>query len=200
MLFLIFINDLSIAIKHSETFHFADDTCLLNIEDSVKHINKVVNKDLKFPGQWLNPNKITAEMRIISFTSFNDHTLPIFAKLNIIKFPDLISFCNGLFLYKHFPNNSSSVFSSVFILTSNTHEQNTRSASYGLLTKPCCSTCKYGTNAFAASAIKLWDFFRKKVSYPTINSNCWLRTTFSNLLIRNVVKNKLLLYFRLILT
>ena len=101
-------------------------------------------------------------MWIISFTSFNDHTLPIFAKLNIIKFPDLISFCNGLFLYKHFPNNSSSVFSSVFILTSNTHEQNTRSASYGLLTKPSCSTCKYGTNAFAAPAIKSWDFFRKK--------------------------------------
>ena len=59
LLFLIFINDLNIAIKHSETFHFADDTCPLNIEDSVKHINKVVNKDLKFPGQWLNPNKIS---------------------------------------------------------------------------------------------------------------------------------------------
>ena len=48
LLFLIFINDLNIAIKHSETFHFADDTCLLNIKDSVKQINKVVNKDLKF--------------------------------------------------------------------------------------------------------------------------------------------------------
>ena len=31
-------------------------------------------------------------MRIISFASFNAHTLPIFAKLNIIKFPDLIFF------------------------------------------------------------------------------------------------------------
>ena len=30
-LFLSFINDLNIAIKISETFHFADDTCLLNI-------------------------------------------------------------------------------------------------------------------------------------------------------------------------
>ena len=43
--FLIFINDLNIAIKNSETFHFADDTCLLNIKDSIKKINKVVNKD-----------------------------------------------------------------------------------------------------------------------------------------------------------
>ena len=28
LLFLIFINDLNIAMKHFETFHFADDTCL----------------------------------------------------------------------------------------------------------------------------------------------------------------------------
>ena len=48
LLFLTFINDLNIAIKNSETFHFADDTCLLNIKDSIKKINKVVNKDLNF--------------------------------------------------------------------------------------------------------------------------------------------------------
>ena len=46
--FLIFINNLNIAIKHSEYFHFPDDTSLLNIKDSVKHINKIVNQDLKF--------------------------------------------------------------------------------------------------------------------------------------------------------
>ena len=58
LLFLIFINDLNTAIKHSEAFHFADDTCLLNIKDSVKQINKVVNKDFKFLAQWLNANRI----------------------------------------------------------------------------------------------------------------------------------------------
>ena len=56
---LIFINDLNIAIKHSESFHFADDACLLNIKDSVKQINKVVNNDLNFLVQWLNANKIS---------------------------------------------------------------------------------------------------------------------------------------------
>ena len=39
--------------------YFADNTCLLNIEDSVKQINKVVNKDLKFLVQWLKANKIS---------------------------------------------------------------------------------------------------------------------------------------------
>ena len=33
LLLLIFITDLSIAIKHFEIFHFSDDTCLLNIKD-----------------------------------------------------------------------------------------------------------------------------------------------------------------------
>ena len=59
LLFLISINDLNIAIKHSETFHFPDDTCLLNVKDSVKQINKVVNKDLKFLVQWLDINRIS---------------------------------------------------------------------------------------------------------------------------------------------
>ena len=57
--FLIFINDLNIAIKNSETFHFADDTYLLNIKDSIKKINKVVSKDLKFLIQWLQTDKIS---------------------------------------------------------------------------------------------------------------------------------------------
>ena len=208
LLFLIFINDLNPAIKDSETFLFANDTSLLNIKDSVKQVNKVVNKDLEFLGQWLNANRISLNgvkteivifrrkkkhlgcdvnlklcgkklkpsnyvrylgiyldeylnwsphinhlsqrlvkantmlcklrdfvnvatikliyyaifqshlsyvcttwrqnlnskhrinllqkkaMRIISFASFDAHTLPIIAKLNIIKFSDLISFCN----------------------------------------------------------------------------------------------------------
>ena len=40
LIFLIFVNDLNIAIKNSETFHFADDTCLLNNKDSIKKKNK----------------------------------------------------------------------------------------------------------------------------------------------------------------
>ena len=59
LLFLMYINDLKTAIKHCEIFHFADDTCLLNIKDSVKQISKVVNKDLKFLVQWLYANRIS---------------------------------------------------------------------------------------------------------------------------------------------
>ena len=36
LLFLIFINDLSIATLNSSTFHFLDDTCLLNVKSTIK--------------------------------------------------------------------------------------------------------------------------------------------------------------------
>ena len=118
-------------------------------------------------GQNLNPkhriNLLRKKaMRIISFAHYDAHTLPIFAKLNIIKFSDLISLCNCLFIFKHFISKLASVFSRVSILAINTHEQNTRFASHDLLTKPTCNTSKYGTNGFAASAIASWNFFQNK--------------------------------------
>ena len=123
-------------------------------------------------GQNLNPkhgiNLLQKKaMRMISFVHYDAHTLPIFAKLNKIKISDLISLCNCLFIYKHFISKPASVFSHVFILASNTHEQNTRLASHGLLTKPRCNTSKYGTNGFAASAIASWNFFQNK--FPSNN-------------------------------
>ena len=90
------------------------------------------------------------------------HTLPIFPKLNIIKFPDLILLWNCLFIYKHFISNPASVFSHVFILASNTHEQNTRFAPHCYLTKPTCNTSKYDSNGFFASAIASWNFSQNK--------------------------------------
>ena len=106
-------------------------------------------------------------MRIISFAQYYAHTLPIIAKLNIFKFSDLISLYNCLIIYKHFFSKPPSVFLRVFILASNTYEQNTRFVPHGLLIKPTCNTSKYGTNAFAASAIASWNLFQKE--FPSNN-------------------------------
>ena len=81
-----------------------------------------------------------------------------------IKFSDLISLCNYSFIYILLASLLQ-FFSHGFILASNTHEQNTRFASHGLLTKPTCNTSKYGANGFAASAIASaisWNFFQNK--------------------------------------
>ena len=59
LLFLLYINDLHLAIINSSTFHFADDTHLLKIAKSVKKIQKQINIDLKLLVSWLLANKIS---------------------------------------------------------------------------------------------------------------------------------------------
>ena len=59
ILFLIYINDLHKCIQHSETYHFADDTNILNISNNYKILQKNVNKDLKAMSCWLIANKIS---------------------------------------------------------------------------------------------------------------------------------------------
>ena len=67
-------NDLHNAIKFSQPFHFADDTYLLNIQNTISEINRTLNKDLKELSFWLNGNKIAlndAKTEVILFEPKN---------------------------------------------------------------------------------------------------------------------------------
>ena len=59
LLFLVYINDLHKAIKFSTIHHFAGDTNLLVVNDSIKKLQKRVNLDLRFLCKWLKANKIS---------------------------------------------------------------------------------------------------------------------------------------------
>ena len=74
LLFLLYINDLQNSITFSSPFHFADDTGLPNIQDSICGINKTLNKDLRKLPFWLYANKIAlnvAKTEIILFKTSN---------------------------------------------------------------------------------------------------------------------------------
>ena len=62
LLFLLYINNLHISIRFPSPFHFANDTGLLNIQDSIRVINKTLNKDLRELSFWLNANKIALDV------------------------------------------------------------------------------------------------------------------------------------------
>ena len=62
-LFLLYINDLNQAIKFCKVHHFADDTNLLCLSNSIKKLNKQVNADLKDLVNWLNANKISLNVK-----------------------------------------------------------------------------------------------------------------------------------------
>ena len=70
LLFLIYINELNVAIKHCKVHHFADNTNLLNINISPKHLNKFIYIDLKNLTKWLNVNKISLKLMSTIFIKF----------------------------------------------------------------------------------------------------------------------------------
>ena len=63
LLFLLYRNDLNQAIKFCRVHHFADDTNLLCLGNSIKKLNKLVNADLKRLVNWLNANKISLNVK-----------------------------------------------------------------------------------------------------------------------------------------
>ena len=70
LLFLLYINDLHYCIKTSETYHFADDTHLLNFSKSVWSLCGRVNADLRILVTWLRANKISLNAGKTEFVIF----------------------------------------------------------------------------------------------------------------------------------
>ena len=85
LLFLIYINDLNKSIKHSDTFHFADDTNLLNINGTFYKMQSHLNQDLKGLYRWLLANKISlnaAKTELVIFRKPLQKIPPIKLKIN----------------------------------------------------------------------------------------------------------------------
>ena len=72
LLFLIYINDLHVAINYSKVHHFAGDSNLLNFNNCVKSINKQVNYGPTSLSNWLKANKVSLNVgktELVLFTS-----------------------------------------------------------------------------------------------------------------------------------
>ena len=63
LLFLLYINDLNQAIEFCKVHHFAKDTNLQCLSNSIKKLNNLVNADLKCLVSWLNANKISLNIK-----------------------------------------------------------------------------------------------------------------------------------------
>ena len=83
LLFLMYINDLSFSVKNSTVHHFADDTNLLYINESLKTLCKKVNYDLKGITNWLNANRLSLNVNKTEFVIFRSPRKPIDFEVNI---------------------------------------------------------------------------------------------------------------------
>ena len=77
LLFLIYINDLHLAIQHSETFHFTDDTHLLHFAKTISSLCSKINADLRILTCWLNANKIFLNSSKREFILFRSRSKPL---------------------------------------------------------------------------------------------------------------------------
>jgi len=102
-------------------------------------------------------------MRILSTTSFNEHTNPLFIKNNILKFTDVIK-ANQLLLANQFngkflPDNLKNLFR----YSSEVHSHLTRTSNLGFFI-PSASTTNYGINSLKFQVPSIWNEFIKNHS------------------------------------
>ena len=59
LIFILFINDLHLAVHYSSVHQFANNKNLLVVEKSLKKLNNKVNRDLKLIVEWVKANKLS---------------------------------------------------------------------------------------------------------------------------------------------
>ena len=144
-------------------------------------------------------------IRILNSTACRDHTSPLFHKYKILKFVDIVSLENCIFVNKCFNNEAFSLFSNHFKLTASSHSYCTRSVSNGLIFKRLYNTSRYGNKSIINSTVSTWNHFQtifhghnqlnmspKKIK-PLI-SKYFLRTMKNSLYVFTVIVNIYLIY------
>ena len=93
-----------ICVKHSETYHFADDTNMLQSHSSPETLVKRMNLDLENLSQWLKANKLPLNVRKTKSIVFHssskniDHGLKFKLDGKILTRNDTIKYLCVLFL------------------------------------------------------------------------------------------------------
>ena len=68
-------------------------------------------------------------IRVLHFATCKDHTCPLFHRYKVLKFVDLVSLENCVFVHKYFKNDAFSSFSNHLKRTASSHSCCTRSVS-----------------------------------------------------------------------
>ena len=82
LLFILFVNDLHLAVQYSSVHQFADNTNLLVVEKSIKKLNKKVNRDLKLIVEWVRANKLSLNASKTEIIIFKPKSKTITKHLN----------------------------------------------------------------------------------------------------------------------
>ena len=104
---------------------------------------------------------------IISFADFWDHLNPLFIRLNILKFNDIVKFQTAIFMHNFYHGTLPDTFNSFFSLVSTRHNYNTRLASNKTNYSLPSARTNYGKFNIRFSAIKVWNSLNENLRHST---------------------------------
>ena len=96
-------------------------------------------------------------LRIITFADFRDPSNPLFIKLNILKFDDIVKFHTAIFMHDFHHGNLPDTFNSFFSLVNTRHNYNTRLASNKTNYSLPSARTNYGKFNIRFSSVKVWN-------------------------------------------
>ena len=99
-------------------------------------------------------------IRIITFSSYRDHSTPLFKLTNILKLTDLIYFQTAIFMYKFHHRMLPSLFDNYFTEISKTHNYSTRLSQKKSYCLPKIRT-NYGIYNIRYQGPKVWNSINK---------------------------------------
>jgi hypothetical protein len=70
VLFLVYINDLSLSLKFSKPFMYADDTSIFHSHRNTQQLVNEMNEDLSLLGDWLRVNRLSLNVPKTKFVVF----------------------------------------------------------------------------------------------------------------------------------
>ena len=120
-------------------------------------------------------------VRIITFSDYRDHSNPLFKRLNILKFFDLIYLHTAIFMHDYASDKLPVPFHSFFTDVNKIHCHNTRLASKSTYSLPRVRT-NYGKFSIKFQGVKIWNSldeeikafsrntFKKKLSKTILDS------------------------------
>ena len=85
LLFLIYINNLHKCIKYSKTYHFANDTSIIQSHSSLQILSKSINKDLSNLSNWLKTNKLRLNIKKTKLALFRPKKLKLDHSFKFMK-------------------------------------------------------------------------------------------------------------------
>ena len=101
-------------------------------------------------------------VRIMTFSKFDEHSSPLFKKLNIIKLSDLIKYHISIFMFKFHNQLLPSVFNSYFTSVENIHSYDTRATAKKCYYLPKART-NYGLFSVRYQGPKIWNMIEQQI-------------------------------------